>query len=56
MNKEAYEYMTDKNSCPSWSKPGKWNSMSKKERLESHLQMITEHLDGISFTYQVFDD
>ena len=56
MNKDAYEYMTDKNSCPSWSKPSKWNSMSKKERLESHLQMITEHLDGISFTYQVFDD
>ena len=56
INKEAYEYMIDKNSCPSWSKPGKWATMSKKERLEAHLQRTVEHLGGISYTYQVFED
>lgn len=56
MSKEAYEYMIDKHSCPSWLKPGKWNIMSKKERLEAHLQRIAEHLGGISYTYQVFKD
>lgn len=56
ISKEAYEYMIDKNSCPSWSKPGKWAAMSEKERLESHLQRTAEHLGGISYTYQVFDD
>ena len=56
MNKEAYEYMIDKNSCPSWSKPGKWAAMSEKERLEAHLQRTVEHLGGISYTYQVFED
>lgn len=56
MSKEAYEYMIDKNSCPSWSKPSKWAAMSKKERLEAHLQRTVEYLGGISYTYQVFED
>lgn len=56
MSKEAYEYMIDKNSCPSWSKPGKWAAMSEKERLEAHLQRTVEYLGGISYTYQVFED
>lgn len=56
MSKEAYEYMIDKHSCPSWSKPSKWTAMSKKERLEAHLQRTVEHLGGVSYTYQVFED
>ena len=56
MSKEAYEYMIDKDSCPSWSKPGKWAAMSKKERLGAHLQRTVEHLGGTSYTYQVFED
>lgn len=55
MSKEAYEYMIGKDSCPSWSKPSKWAAMSKKERLEAHLQRIVEHLGGISYAYQVFE-
>ena len=56
INKEAYECMIDKDSCPSWSKPGKWAAMSKKERLETHLQRTVEYLGGTLYTYQVFDD
>lgn len=56
MSEEAYKYMIDKNSCPSWLKPSKWNAMSKKERLEAHLQRIAEYLGGTSYTYQVFED
>lgn len=56
MSKEAYEYMIDKDSCPSWSKPGKWAAMSEKERLEAHLQRTVEYLGGTSYTYQVFED
>lgn len=56
MSKGAYEYMIDKDSCPSWSKPGKWAAMSEKERLEAHLQRAVEHLGGVSYTYQVFED
>lgn len=56
MSKEAYEYMINKDSCPSWSKPGKWTAMSEKERLEAHLQRTVEYLRGISYTYQVFED
>lgn len=54
ISKEAYEYMINKDSCPSWSKPGKWSAMSEKERLEAHLQRTVEHLGGASYTYQVF--
>ena len=50
LTKEAYLYMIDKFSCP------EWHTMSKKERLESHLQRLTEHLAGTSFTYTVFVD
>ena len=56
ISKEAYEYMIDKDSCPSWSKPSKWAAMSEKERLEAHLQRTVEHLGGTSYTYQVFED
>lgn len=56
MSKEAYEYMIDKDSCPSWSKPGKWAAMSEKERLEAHLQRTVGHLGGVSYTYQVFEN
>ena len=54
--KEAYLHMIDKSACPEWAKMNKWASMSKKERLESHLQRLTEHLGGLSYTYKVFDD
>lgn len=56
MSKEAYEYMIDKDSCPSWSKSGKWAAMSEKERLEAHLQRTVEYLGGTSYTYQVLED
>ena len=54
--KEAYLYMIDRNSCPEWEKTKKWATMSKKERLESHLKRLTEHFGGTSYTYQVFED
>lgn len=54
--KEAYFHMIDKSACPEWEKMNKWTSKSNKERLESHLQKLTEHLGGISFTYKVFED
>lgn len=56
INEDAYKYMISSDCCPEWCKIGKWNSMSKKERLESHLKRITEHLGGISYSYQVFND
>lgn len=56
INRESYEYMTGKDSCPLYFKPGKWAAMSKKERLEAHLQRIVEHFGGVSYTYQVFED
>lgn len=54
--KEAYLNMIDKSACPEWEKMNKWAFMSKKERLESHLQRLTEHFGGLSYTYKVFED
>ena len=54
--KEAYDYMTDSNECPSWVKLFVWKQMGKTKRLESHLQRIMEHLGGVSYSYKVFED
>ena len=53
--KDSYNYMTSKD-CPPWSKSSIWGRMSSKERLESHLQQITESLGGVSYNYQIFED
>lgn len=56
IHKEAYDYMTDANECPSWVKPFVWKKMNKTKRLESHLQRTAEHLGGTSYTYRVYED
>lgn len=56
MNKEAYEYMISKDSCPPCFKPREWSAMNKKERLEAHLKRIVEHLGGTLYSYQIFGD
>lgn len=53
---EAYLHMINESACPEWMKRSKWATMSEKERLEAHLQRLTEHLGGTSYTYQVFED
>ena len=56
MCKEAYEYMTSKDSCPPSTKQFVWTKMKPIQRLEAHLDLICKHLRGISYTYKVFDD
>ena len=54
--KEAYEYMTSKDSCPPSIKQFVWTKMKPVQRQEAHLDLICKHLRGISYTYKVFDD
>lgn len=56
MYKEAYEYMTSKDSCPSSIKQFVWVKMKPVQRLEAHLDLVRKSLGGISYTYKVFDD
>lgn len=56
MYKEAYEYMTSKDSCPTSIKQYVWAKMKPVERLKVHLDLVCKHLRGISYTYKVFDD
>lgn len=56
MYKEAYEYMTSKDSCPISIKQYVWAKMKPVQRLEVHLDLVCKHLGGISYTYKVFDD
>lgn len=53
--KEAYDYMVSKE-CPVWSRNAEWAKMKSKQRLESHLQRIAEHLGGTVISYKVFED
>lgn len=56
MYKEAYEYMTSKDSCPPNIKQSVWAKMKPIQRLEVHLDLVCKHLRGVSYTYKVFDD
>lgn len=56
MYKEAYEYMTSKDSCPFSIKQFVWVKMKPVQRLEVHLDLVCKSLGGISYTYKVFDD
>ena len=52
---EAYEYMISKE-APWFVKPGLWVQLSKKARLEKHLENITQSLGGVNYTYNVLED
>lgn len=53
---DAYETMISKTEVPYWVKANTWVIMSKKQRLETHLQRITEALGGITYTYKILED
>lgn len=55
ITKEAYDYFISKEN-PYFISNRLWSKMSKKERLKAHLDNICESLNGISYTYKVFDD
>lgn len=52
LSMDAYEYMIGKE-APYFVKPGDWEKLTKKQRLEAHLKRICEELGGVSFTYAV---
>lgn len=56
MSKEAYDYMTSKDSRLPNIKSYVWAKMNKKQRLEAHLDLVCKALKGTSYTYKVFDD
>lgn len=56
MSKEAYDYMTSKDSCLPNIKSYVWAKMNKTQRLEAHLDLVCKALKGTSYTYKVFDD
>ena len=54
LTQDAYDYMTSPEK-PYWFK-GPWVLMSKKQRLETHLQRICEDKKGTGYTYSVLED
>lgn len=54
LTQDAYDYMTSIEQ-PYWFK-GPWKLMTKKQRLEVHLQRICEDRRGKSFTYSILED
>lgn len=56
MTQEAYNYFTGKER-PSWlPKKYNWTLMTKKQRLEAHLQRTCEYFGGKSFSYSILED
>lgn len=55
MTRAAYEYMTT--TRPSWlSKNEKFHGLTKRQKLEIHLQRTCEQFNGTSFEYSIMDD
>lgn len=54
LTQDAYDYMTSTEQ-PYWFK-GPWKSLSKKQRLETHLQRICEDRRGTSYIYSILED
>lgn len=56
ITKEGYNSMTS-DGRPEWYKgPINWNNLSKKQRLEKHLNVIAEYLGGKVSSYQIFEE
>jgi len=66
LSQEAYECMVSPLEIPEWATSIAkkhnlfvktfWTHLSKKARLELHLDRIRQSLGGTSFTYKIFDD
>ena len=54
LTQDAYDYMTSTEQ-PYWFK-GNWKLMTKKQRLEVHLQRICDDRRGTSYTYSILED
>lgn len=56
LSKEAYDYMTNKDSCPTPKLKKEWEKFSVNQRLQYHCAQIAEALGAIGFTFEVLDD
>lgn len=56
LSKEAYDYMTDKDNCPTPKFKKEWEKFSVNQRLQYHCGQIAEALGAIGFTFEVLDD
>lgn len=54
LTQNAYDYMTSSEQ-PYWFK-GPWKLMTKKQRLEAHLQRICDDRGGTSYTCSILED
>lgn len=52
---EAFNYMTGPE-CPSFIKPDVWRRMTRKQKLEAHLQRTCDYLNGKDFSYIILED
>lgn len=62
INEDSYYWMIGNESFPTLPSlqkkfpPRVWTKMSKKERLEVHLKLTSETLQGVKFSYEILDD
>ena len=55
INKDAYNtFISD--TFPAKCSRRDWERLNKKKRIEAHLQLITNSLHGIGFSYELLED
>lgn len=55
LSEEAYQHMINAKEVPFFIKEKHWKALNERQRLEMHLDRICQHLDGISYTYNVLE-
>lgn len=56
MTKEAYDYMTSEEGRPIGYIGKPWRKMSRKERLDYHLDTLAKQFGAYSFSYVILED
>lgn len=51
----AYNFMTDVAEVPDWESKNRWITMTKEERLLSHLERIAHDAQGVIHSYSIFE-
>lgn len=56
LSREAYDYMTDKELCPSPKLKKEWSKFTVNQRLQYHCRQIAEALGAIDFSFEILED
>lgn len=56
ISNDAYLSFMNPDNCPSWCSFKEWRRLQPDQRLEAHMQRLSDSLGGVSYSYTVYKD